>query len=324
MAFSWDKIPRPIVALAPMAGYTDSAYRQIVKRLAPEVICFSELTSTDAISHNNEKTLKMLDFDQSEYPLIMQIFGKKAEFFVEAGKRLESLGIAAIDINMGCPARKVIYSEQGSALLKNPELAAEIVHKLSKSIKIPVSVKTRLGFDSYDPERLINFGKLLEQAGAKLITLHSRTTKQGYSGTANFEAIYLLKQNLKIPVIGNGDITSAEIAAEKLSNNDKSVTLDGLMIGRSTIGNPWLIAEIYAKLHGKKYSPPENLKEKIALIKDHFVLSIKTHGKKIGLLEMRKHLGNYIRGIENAGIIRQKIMAAKNETEVLEILGTLA
>lgn len=314
MAFSWDKIEKPIVALAPMAGYTDSPYRQIVKEIAPEIICFSELTSSNAITHDNEKTMKMLGYEKSEYPLVMQLFGKDPKFFVEAGKRLEQLGIAAIDINMGCPARKVVHAKQGSFLLKNSDLAAEIVSKLSKAVNIPVSVKTRTGYDKYDSEELLNFTKKMETAGAKLITLHGRTTKQGFGGKADWEAVYSIKKALKIPVIGNGDITSAAIAAKRLK------TLDGIMIGRATFGNPWLMAEIFAKLHKTSYTPPSTLKQKIPTIKKHFILALTHYDEKIGLLEMRKHLAAYVKGIDGAKEIRQEIMRTETPEEIIQIL----
>lgn len=324
MAFSWEKIKKPIIALAPMSGYTDSAYRQIVKQIVPEVICFSELTSISAINHNNEKTLRMLRFAKIEHPLIMQLFGKNPQFFAEAGKRLEQMGISGIDINMGCPARKVIKSEQGSALIKNSLLAAEIVHALSKAVKIPVSVKTRLGYGNYDETQFISFLKGLEDAGAKLITLHGRTTKQKFSGAADWTQIYLAKSILKIPVIGNGDITSSQIALERLKSPDGKITLDGLMIGRGTFGNPWLLKEIYAKLNGKKYSPPNTLFKKIPTIKKHLKLSVKNLGEKIGIMEMRKNLGSYIKEIPNAAIIRQNLMKAPNLKETLRVLDEIS
>jgi nifR3 family TIM-barrel protein len=324
MAFSWTKIKKPIVALAPMAGYTDSAYRQIAKNIAPEIICFSELTSIMAIQHSNEKTMRMLDFDKSENPLIMQLFGKTPEVFVEAGKRLEQLGIVGLDINMGCPVRKVVRSEQGSALMKKPELAAEIVHQLSKAVKIPVSVKTRIGYSKYDEESFTKFLKELESAGAKLITVHGRTTKQAFAGQAIWEPIYLAKKILKIPVIGNGDISSAEMAVERLKSPDGKITLDGIMIGRATFGNPWLLAESYAKLHNEKYKSPASLQKKVPLIKKHLKLSIKIQGDRLGLLEMRKHLVSYLRGVEKASYFRQKIVLAKTLAETLAILDEIA
>lgn len=307
-----------------MAGYTDSAYRQIVKEISPEIICFSELTSIDAITRDNKKTLRMLDFDKSEKPLIVQLFGKTSEYFEEAGKRLEQFGFAGIDINMGCPVKKVVKAQQGSALMKNCELATEIVYKLSKAVKIPVSVKTRLGYSAYDEKFFIEFLKSLEEAGTKLITIHGRTAKQGFSGKADWNPIYLAKSILKIPVIGNGDITTPEIAKQRLKSPDGKITLDGVMIGRATFGNPWLLAEIHAKLHGLKYSPPRSMREKIPTIKKHFNLSIKILGPRIGLLEMRKHLAAYIKDIKNASFFRQKLIQAKTAEETLEILDEIS
>ncbi len=314
MPFSWDKIEKPIVALAPMAGYTDSPFRRIAKEIAPEIICFSELTSTNALQYENEKTLRMLEFDKSESPLIIQLFGNNPQYFVDAAKKLEQMGIAGIDINMGCPARKVINAEQGSALLKDPNLAADIIHQTAKNISIPISVKTRIGYEKYEEETLIENLQKFQQAGAKLITLHGRTTRQAFSGEADWEPIYLAKENLEIPVIGNGDIDSPQKAHERLKN------LDGVMIGRATYGNPWILKETYALLHGQKYQPPQELKEKIPIIKKHLQLNIEQKGPKYGVQEMRKHLGCYIKNIDNASLIRQKLMKAESEEEITQIL----
>ncbi|MBT3864499.1 tRNA dihydrouridine synthase DusB [Candidatus Peregrinibacteria bacterium] len=315
-AFSWEKLEKPIVCLAPMAGYTDSAYRQIVKSIAPETICFSELTSINAIGHNSQKTEEMLKFAEIEQPLIIQLFGKDPDFFVKAGKKLEHLKVSGIDINMGCPAKKVVCSEYGSALLNNPQLAGEIVNKLSKAIKIPVSVKMRIGYKTYDEQKFTEFVKILEQAGAQAITIHGRTTKQGYSGEADWAPIHLAKTLIKIPVIGNGDIDTPETAQKRLEN------LDGIMIGRATVGNPWLLREIHEKLHSEKPTKsPETLEQKLPTIKKHLHLAIKTYGEKIGILEMRKHLAGYISSIPGAKSLRVKLMQAPSEEEVLKILG---
>jgi len=324
MAFSWSKIDKPIIILAPMAGYTDSPFRQIVKKIEKNIICISELTSSTAIHHKNEKTIKMLNFSKTELPLIIQLFGNNPDYFVEAGKYLEQLGISGIDINMGCPARKVIKSEQGSSLIKDPNLAGEIIHKLVKAVKIPVSVKTRIGFTKYEEAPFINFVKILEEAGAKLLTIHARTKKQEFSGEVNYDPIYLAKKTLKIPVIGNGDISSVETAIERLKSQDKKITLDGLMIGRASVGNPWLLAEIYAKLHKQTYNPPKTLKSKIPLIKKHLLLNIKQKGEHFGLLEMRKHFGSYIKGFQNSSNFRKQLMQSETLEKTLKILSKIA
>jgi len=311
----WQNIKKPIVALAPMAGYTDSAYRQLVKKICPEIICFTEFTSADGIFYNSKKTIAQIDFSPKEKPLIAQIFGKNPEHFAKAAKFLEEeMKVSAIDINMGCPAKKVFSSDHGSAILKNPSLAYEIVQATNEATKLAVSVKTRIGIDKIDPDFIIKFCQNLEKAGAKLITLHGRTAKQMYTGLADWNIIYEIKKHLTIPVIGNGDIKSAKDALDKIKN------LDGVMIGRATVGNFWLMGEIYTALHNKKYSAPTTFEEKIPWFIEHCKLNIATKGEKRGILEMRKHLATYVKGIEGAAALRAKLVRVENLKEIIELL----
>ncbi|MEK7528541.1 MAG: tRNA-dihydrouridine synthase [Patescibacteria group bacterium] len=322
MAFSWDKIPRPIVALAPMAGYTDSSFRQMVKLVAPEIVCFTEFTSVDGIRYGAKNTLRQVEFNpDKERPIVAQIFGKKPENFRIAARILTEMGVDAIDLNMGCPSKKVVSSDHGSALLKNCPLAYELIQATIEGTHIPgressppVSVKTRIGIDSYDPDFFIPMCKNFEKYGAKLITIHGRTAKQMYSGKADWEPMYELKRNVSIPVIGNGDVSSADAAVQKLGN------LDGVMAGRATFGNPWVMAEIYARLNNKQYSPPQTLAEKLPLILEHCRLSVEFKGERLGMLEMRKHLAWYIRGMPGASEIRQKLVRVDSIDEVKKIL----
>lgn len=313
MPFSWDAWPRPIIALAPLAGWTDSAYRQTVKKLTDGIVCFSELTSVAALHHKSEGTYRMLDWDPSEFPLIMQLFGKEVEFFVEGGKILEDMGVAGIDINMGCPTCKITSNECGSALLKNPQLAAEIVYNLSRAVSVPVSVKTRLGFDCYEEKRFLDFCTGVQDAGAKLLTLHGRTRKQAFSGVADWNPIYLAKSVLKIPIIGNGDIVSVDDVFARRQ------TLDGVMIGRATLGNPWLIAEIVAAIRGETYVRPKDIWEKLPLIRDHFALAVEIMGEQHGMKEMRKHLAAYFKGFFGASGYTQKVMEARSAAAVVAV-----
>ncbi len=313
MPFSWDAWPRPIIALAPLAGWTDSAYRQTVKKLTDGIVCFSELTSVAALHHKSEGTYRMLDWDPSEFPLIMQLFGKEVEFFVEGGKILEEMGVAGIDINMGCPTCKITSNECGSALLKNPQLAAEIVYNLSRAVSVPVSVKTRLGFDCYEEKRFLDFCTGVQDAGAKLLTLHGRTRKQAFSGVADWNPIYLAKSVLKIPIIGNGDIVSVDDVFARRQ------TLDGVMIGRATLGNPWLIAEIVAAIRGEAYIRPKDILEKLPLIRHHFALAVEIMGEQHGMKEMRKHLAAYLKGFFGASAYTQKVMEAKSAAAVVAV-----
>lgn len=315
--FSWDTLPRPILALAPMAGYTDSSYRQMVKELCPAVVCFTEFTSVDGILHGNEATMRQIFFNpEKERPIVAQIFGKKPENFHEAAKILTELGVDAIDINMGCPAKKIISSDHGSALLKDPSLAQELVSATVQATSLPVSVKMRIGTSCYDPDHFFDFALRAQKAGAKLITVHGRTSKQMYSGTSDWHPIYELKKNLKIPVIGNGDIKSGSDALQKLQN------LDGLMVGRATFGNPWVLCEIAAAFANTPFTSP-TFQEKLELISRHIDLACAFKGEKWGMLEMRKHLAWYIRGIPHASAFRQKLVVASSRCEVFDIFREL-
>lgn len=312
MIFSWKKTKKPMLLLAPMAGYTDSAFRQIVKKLAPNVICVTELISADGIKFKGKRTLEYLKFEESERPLIVQLFGKKPDFFQEAAQVVEAQKADGIDINMGCPARKVVGSMHGSALLTKPDLAEEIAKATVEATSLPVSIKMRIGFKEYDKKHFLDLIKRFEQAGIQSLVIHGRTTSQGFSGEANWDPIYLAKKTLSIPVIGNGDITSAEIAKKRLKN------LDGIMVGRATFGNPWIMAEIQAALEDKKYTPPQSLEEKVPLILEHSRLAIESKDRK-GLLEMRKHLAAYIKGFEGASKFRGQLVQVESIEDIENI-----
>jgi len=330
-SFSWSAAGRPIVALAPMAGVTDAAYRQLIKRLAPDVIVYSEFLSTDALAHAGKKTLAMMNFDAAiERPFIVQVFGKKPEYFLEAAKIVEQMGADGIDINMGCPAAKVVSSCHGSALMKNPGLAAELVHAAVKAVSIPVSVKTRLGWDS--AETLIPFCTRLVEAGASALAVHGRRFIDKFTGSADWAPIYALKEAFpKMTIIGNGDITTAQDATLKIGN------LDGVMVGRGTIGNPWLLMDVVEALsavrstkyevqstqYGSVLVPTTEklpFAEKIPLILEHCALAVKTKGERKGMLEMRHHLANYVKGIAGAKELRARLVRVEKASDVEKIL----
>ena len=318
--FNWGTVKKPYVILAPMAGYTDSSFRQLVKKIAPPVICITELISADGLAYASKKTLKMLEFDEIERPNILQLFGKRIEHFKKAVKIAEEAGFDGVDINMGCPARKVIGSMHGSALIKTQELAFKIVEICATNTKLPVSVKTRLGWD--DGSTLDEFTKGLEDAGAQMITIHGRTTKQGFLGEANWEPIYRVKKNLSISVTGNGDIKSGEDAKQKIKN------LDGIMVGRATFGNPWLMGEVCVALGISKpdeiIDHPADFKALKKWMLKHCKLSVKVHGKKKGMLDIRKHFATYIRGFPNAAKIRSDLVRVEDINEVKKILDRMA
>lgn len=320
--FHWNNLKGPIICLAPMAGYTDSAYRQLVKEIAPEVICFTEFTNVKGLKYGSRRTLAQVGYNPDvERPIVAQIFGKEPETFAEAARILEEMGVDAIDINMGCPAKKVVSSDHGSALLDNPDLAARIVEATVKATSLPVSTKTRLGTKQVDTKFIIDYAKLMESAGSQLITIHGRTAKQMYTGKADFDPIYEVKKHVSVPVIGNGDIKSIADAKEKLGN------LDGIMIGRGTMGNPWLMAEIWDAFHGDTNSPdytpytaPRTFSEKLPWTLKHMELSVQTKGEQRGVMEMRKYLAASVKDFFGASEYRQKLVRIETFDEAKKLL----
>lgn len=316
--FSWTKTPRPMVALAPMAGVTDASYRQFIKKICPETILYSEFLSTDAISYGAKKTMTMMEFNPAiEQPFIVQIFGDEPEHFLTAAKVVEQMGADGIDINMGCPAAKVVSSCHGAALIKSPELAAELVHATCKAVSIPVSVKTRLGWDKKDG--LITFCRGLVEAGASSLAIHGRRYCDKFGGEADWEPIYRLKEAFPhIPVLGNGDIKSGANALEKLKN------LDGVMVGRATFGNPWVMADIVESFKtGVAVTPTVgqlSFAQKVPFILDHCRLSVEVKGPVRGVREMRRHLCGYVKGFDGAAEIRAQLMVTDDPEAVMDIV----
>ena len=320
--FSWNAAPRPIVALAPMAGVTDASYRQLIKQIAPEVVVYTEFLSTDAIHYGARKTMELLEFDPSiERPYIVQVFGKDPDHFLSAAKVIEELGADGIDINMGCPAAKVVSSCHGSALIRDPDLAARLVEATVKAVSIPVSVKTRLGWETIDT--LIPFCKRLVDAGAQALAIHGRRYHDKFSGAANWDPIYELKKHVSVPVIGNGDIATAADAVRKIGN------LDGVMVGRGTFGNPWVMRDIVDALKNRNVeidhgsispSAPKTFAEKIPWILEHCELAVRIKGEKRGMLEMRRHLASYVKGVDGAKEMRERLVRAERIDDVKAVL----
>ena len=339
MPFSWSTTPRPILALAPMAGVTDASYRQLIKKIAPSTIVYTEFLSTDAIHFGARKTMGMLEFDpEIERPYIVQVFGKDPEHFLSAAKVIEEMGADGIDINMGCPAAKVVSSCHGSALIRRPDLAMKLVEATKKAVKIPVSVKTRLGWDTADT--LIPFCEGLVQAGADALAIHGRTYGGKFSGNADWEAIYELKRRVKVPVIGNGDVNSAASALEKIGN------LDGVMVGRGTFGNPWVMGDIekaFKERLGER-DPVTGMwtisdqrseelvptvktitfQQKIPFILAHCELAVKVKGETRGMLEMRRHLASYVKGFDGASELRSRLVRVESIRDVESALASVA
>ncbi len=304
--FFWKDIQKPIVGLAPMDGYSDSAFRRVCKHVNPSLLTYTEFTSADGLSHNANTLKKKLWFHPDEQPVLAQIFGKNKETFIRAAKICEDMGFSGIDINMGCPSKKVVQSEHGVAIRKNPNLAFELIHALATHTTLPISVKTRLGWS--DSSDLISFGIGAQAAGASMICIHARTYMEPYNVPAQFEPVYELKKALSIPVIGNGGITSIEDGMQKLGN------LDGFLIGQASFGNPWIFSQ----------SRPLLFEEKIPLILNHAQWLIELKGPSVGCREIRKHLLKYVKHIPQAKQWRQVLCAVQSLSEIKTALDQIA
>lgn len=304
------------VVLAPMAGISNFAYRSIIKEMGAGLI-YAEMVSDKAIMYDNSKTLDMLYMEEKERPISQQIFGSDKESFVIAAKKIEEvMHPDIIDINMGCPVPKVATRAQaGSALLKDPKKVEEIVRAVKEAVKVPVTVKIRSGWDS-NSINAIEIAKAIEKAGASAIAVHPRTRAQGYSGKADWNIIKQVKENVSIPVIGNGDIKSCFDAKRMLDETN----CDAVMIGRATLGNPWIIKETVEYLETGKTPVEVTVKEKIDMIKKHLKNLKESKSEKSALLEIRSHIAWYLKGVPNANETKQRMFKAKTLKEVEEIL----
>lgn len=304
------------VVLAPMAGICDNAYRTIVKEMGAGLIC-AEMVSDKAIYYNSKKTIDMLYMTEEERPISQQIFGSDVKSFVMAAKYIEeNMKPDIIDINMGCPVPKVaLRAQAGSALLKDPNKVEKIVKSVVEAVSIPVTVKIRSGWDS-NSINAVEIAKVVEEAGASAITVHARTRAQGYSGKADWDIIKQVKESVKIPVIGNGDIKSI-YDAEKMIND---TNCDAVMIGRGCLGNPWLIKQTIAYLeNGVIIDDPTPL-ERLEMILLHIDKLLKFKPEKQALLEIRTHIGYYLKGVPNASELKNNIFKTKSIDELKNLI----
>ena len=304
------------VVLAPMAGISNTAYRQIIKEMGAGLI-YAEMVSDKALVYGSEKTFDLLKMSDMERPIAQQIFGSDVNSFVKAAKLVEDkMHPDIIDINMGCPVPKVaIKSQAGSALLKNPDKIKEIVSAVVKAVSVPVTVKIRSGWDA-NSVNAVEVAKVIEEAGASAITVHGRTRAQGYSGNADWNIIKQVKEMVSIPVIGNGDITSAEKAKEMLDFTG----CDAVMIGRGVLGNPWLIKECVSYLDSGIIPPKPSAREKIEMLKRHYQLLVDSTSEKQAILEIRTHALWYIKGMPKSAYIKNEICKTKNSEDLFKIL----
>jgi len=304
------------VLLGPMAGVTDLAFRKICMEFDCGLM-ITEMVSSKAMHYKDKKTAKLLNLDPNEVAGI-QIFGSEPDIMGEAAETLNSHSNVVLDINMGCPAPKIVKNGDGSALMKTPELAGEIIRAVvDRSIK-PVTVKIRKGWDDTSVNA-VEIAMIAEANGASAVVVHGRTRDQFYAGHADYQIIESVKSALTIPVIGNGDIFSIEDAMRM-----KEITnCDGIMIARGAQGNPWLLKEVAEYLRSGKIIEKPNFDEKIKIALKHFDLLLDIKGDHIGLLEMRKHASWYIKGMQGASKVKAEINRSKEIDEVKELLRSL-
>jgi putative TIM-barrel protein, nifR3 family len=304
--------------LAPMAGFTDLPFRLICEEYGCN-FTFTEMINAKALCYHDEKTTQMLDISGQKKYVGVQIFGSEVEYIGKAVKIINDLDrFAHIDINMGCPAPKIVKNGDGSALMKNPSLASKIVEEAKKNSSIPVTVKIRKGFDDNNVNA-VEFARMLEQSGADAITVHGRTTRQYYSGVADWDIIAEVKQAVKVPVIGNGDVKSPEDAKRMMEYTN----CDSVLIARAAQGNPFLFAQINDYFENGSYEDIQD-SQRIKITLKHYKLSMEKFETSVAVREMRKQINCYLKGIKNSCAVKNQINMQNDYEKVIEMLESFA
>lgn len=305
------------IILAPMAGVTDLPFRLLCSEQGAG-LAGMEMVSAKAILYGNKNTEGLLAVHPEEGPVSLQLFGSDPKIVSEMAKRIEERPFAVLDINMGCPVPKIVNNGEGSALMRQPKLAGEIIAATVKAVKKPVTVKIRKGFDG-DHVNAVEMARIAQEAGAAAVAVHGRTREQFYSGEADWEIIARVKEAVSIPVIGNGDVTDPETAAALLSTTG----CDGVMIGRAARGNPWLFRRVAAYLaDGSRVAAP-TMEERKEMILRHAALQLETKGEYTGVREMRKHLSWYTAGMPNSARLRQSVNLAERFEEIERLVESM-
>jgi tRNA-dihydrouridine synthase B len=300
--------------LAPLAGVTDAAFRSICKDMGCGLV-FTEMVSAKGLYYKNENTENLLFLSENEKPVAVQIFGSDPAIMASAAENFNgNEDICIIDINMGCPAPKIVRNGEGSALMKNPELAAQIVREVKRASLKPVTVKFRKGFDE-NSINAVEFAKKMEEAGADAVTVHGRTRSQMYEGKADWDIIREVRQAVSIPVIGNGDIFSAGDAGRMM----ETTGVDAVMIGRGAMGNPWIFSQIAQVNKGEQVTFPAP-EEKIDIIIEHYRRAVLYLGEYRAVREMRKHISWYVKGLRNSTDLKNSVNLETSSEKVIEML----
>lgn len=302
------------LALAPMAGITDLPFRLICRRLGCGMTV-SEMVSAKGLLYKNVKTTEMLRIDDGERPTAIQLFGSVPAELAEAARMVEASGADMIDFNMGCPVLKIVNNGEGSALMKNPQLAHDILAAMVKAVKIPVTVKFRAGWDDAN-RNAVEIARAVEAAGVSAVAVHGRTRQQFYEGKADWSIIADVKQAVKVPVFGNGDIFTVADGLRMLEQTG----CDGLMIGRGADGNPWLFTALAAALRGEPLPQPPSLKERLAQAAEHLEMLIAYKNEVVAVKEMRRHISAYLKGMPHAAEFRGRFHKVDTQEQFSELL----
>ena len=307
------ELPNPVI-LAPMAGVSDLPFRLLCREQGAGLVCM-EMVSAKAIAYHNRNTERLMEINDREHPVSLQLFGSEPDLMAEIAAQIEDKPFDILDINMGCPVPKIVGNGEGSALMKNPKLIEEIITKVSRAIKKPLTVKFRKGFDDAHVNA-VEIAKIAEASGAAAVAVHGRTREQFYSGTADWEIIRQVKEAVSIPVIGNGDVDSPEKAKALLD----STGCDGGMIGRAARGNPWLFHRVAEYLETGKLLDKLSGEEIKAMMLRHAWMQVACKGDYTGIREMRKHISWYTTGLPGSAKLRGKINSVESLQEMEELL----
>ncbi|WP_032507226.1 tRNA dihydrouridine synthase DusB [Clostridioides difficile] len=302
------------VFLSPMAGVTDLPFRLICKEQGCGLL-YTEMINGKALCYDDENTKKMLKIEEEEHPVAVQIFGSEPEFMGRAAEIMNDYSNEILDINMGCPAPKVVKNGDGSALMKNPKLAEEVLRAVVKNSKKPVTLKIRKGWDD-NSVNAVEIAKIAEDCGISTLAIHGRTREQFYTGKADWDIIAEIKKNLSIPVIGNGDVFTIEDSINMLDKTG----CDAIMIGRGAQGNPWIFKRINHYMNTGEILPEPTLNEKISTAIKHLKLAVEEHGEYVAVREMRKHIAWYLKGLRNSAKLRDEINKIEDYQEVVSKL----
>ena len=302
------------VFLAPMAGITDRPLRTILADCGGGNL-IAEMAAVNAIQRKNPKSYQIANVKDESYPVVVQLVGNSPELFADAAKLIADLGAKSVDINMGCPVKKIVSNNSGSALMRDLSLASSIIESTVKATPLKVSVKFRKGWDS-EHVNAVEFAKMCENSGASYITVHGRTKAQGYSGEADWNIIGEVKTAVKIPVIGNGDISSEQIAAQRIAQTG----VDGVMIGRAILGNPWLLNRIHHYLQTGEILPFPGVTDVRNMLLKHLHLLVEYYGEKAGIAISRKHVGWYVKSFYEAKKFREQYTKLNTLSETTALI----